>query len=129
MERSTDGRRDEGEFTAFASACRGQLRRTAFLICGDWERAADGTQEALVRLYVAWPRLERSTQLAAYARRTVVNIAIDQCRRRWQHEVVGIPPDVPDRHDGSGNVVERVVLLEALAKLPPRQWACVVLRY
>ena len=37
------GRRDESEFLAFAAACRGQLRRTAYLICGDWERAADLT--------------------------------------------------------------------------------------
>ena len=43
------GRRDEGEFVAFAEACRPWLRRTAYLMCGDWERAADITQEALVR--------------------------------------------------------------------------------
>ena len=42
------GQRVEGEFVAFAESCRPVLRRTAFLMCGDWERAADITH-VLVR--------------------------------------------------------------------------------
>ena len=56
-------RRDEDEFVAFAQVCRPSLRRTAYLMCGDWERAADITQEALVRMYVAWPRLDKARGL------------------------------------------------------------------
>jgi DNA-directed RNA polymerase specialized sigma24 family protein len=48
-------RRDEAEFLDFATAVRPQLRRTAYLICHDWDRAADIAQEALIRLYVAPP--------------------------------------------------------------------------
>ena len=47
------GRRSESEFAAFAASCRPALRRTAFLMCGDWDRAADITQEAMIRVYVA----------------------------------------------------------------------------
>ena len=65
-------RRDDDEFAAFAEACSPALWRTAYLICGDWDRAADITQEALIRMYVAWPRLDRDPWLRAYARRAVV---------------------------------------------------------
>jgi RNA polymerase sigma-70 factor (sigma-E family) len=125
------GRRDEGEFLAFAAACRGQLRRTAYLLCGDWDRAADLTQEALIRLYVAWPRLRHRDGLGAYARKAVVSAAIDHGRRRSSRELVGLPADHQNApvDDPSSRVVDRLVRMDALASLPPRQRACVVLRY
>lgn len=45
--------RDEAEFVEFAQSARGRLRRTAYLLCGDWDRASDFVQEGLIRLYVA----------------------------------------------------------------------------
>src|SRR5688572_16667162 len=122
-------RRDESEFVAFAEACRPSLRRTAFLLCGDWERAADITQEALVKVYVAWPRLEKDHGLRSYARRAVASVAIDQSRKRSSREVPSA--DIGDRsvEDRSGQVVDRLFLMAALAELPPRQRACVVLRF
>ena len=123
------GRRDEGEFVAFAEACRPALRRTAYLMCGDWERAADITQEALVRVYVAWPRLEQDHGLRAYARRAVMSVAIEQSRKRSSGEVP--TADLGDRavEDPAGYVIDRLFLMTALADLPPRQRACVVLRF
>ena len=123
------GRRDEGEFVAFAEACRPALRRTAYLMCGDWERAADITQEALVRVYVAWPRLEQDHGLRAYARRAVMSVAIEQSRKRSSSEVP--TADLRDRavEDPAGHVIDRLLLMTALADLPPRQRACVVLRF
>jgi RNA polymerase sigma-70 factor (sigma-E family) len=123
------GQRDESEFVAFGEACRPALRRTAFLMCGDWERAADITQEALVRVYVAWPRLEQDRGLRAYARRAVMSVAIEQARKRSSREV-------PTAHLGDGlvddpadQVADRLLLMTALAELPARQRACVVLRF
>ena len=37
--------RDEAAFVEFAEAARGRLRRTAYLMCGDWEQASDHVQE------------------------------------------------------------------------------------
>ena len=52
--------RDETAFVEFAQAVRGRLRRTAYLMCGDWDQASDHVQEGLIRVYVAWPRLTRA---------------------------------------------------------------------
>ena len=116
-------RRDEAEFLDFATAVRPQLRRTAYLICHDWDRAADIAQEALIRLYVAWPRLEQTVGLRAYARRVVVNAAIDQGRRRSSTEVLDATPISGVTADPSEATIDRLLVLEALAELPPRQRA------
>ncbi|MGB3763117.1 MAG: hypothetical protein WA966_07830 [Ornithinimicrobium sp.] len=52
--------RDEEAFVEFAATASARLRRTAFLLCGDWDRAADHAQEGLIWVYVAWPRLTRA---------------------------------------------------------------------
>jgi len=122
--------RDEEEFVAFAQGARTRLRRTAYLLCGDWERAADHAQEALIRVYVAWPRLTRAGREYAYARKAVVSVVLDHARRRSSSEVVA-EADVQRSSgvDVAEAVTSRAALLAALAELPPRQRACVVLRY
>jgi len=122
-------RRNESDFAAFADATGPSLRRTAYLMCGDWERAADITQETLVRVYMAWTRLDPDHGVHAYARRVAVRVAIDQGRKRSSHEV---PTDEVAEHavaDSAEQLVERALLMTALAELPARQRACVVLRY
>jgi RNA polymerase sigma-70 factor (sigma-E family) len=117
------------EFAAFAASSLADLRRTAYLLCGDWHRAEDAAQEALLRLYRAWRRVERREALLAYARRTTVRILIDESRRPWRRETpVEVAPDVP-HPDRSGRVDDRAEMVAALAQLPPRRRACVVLRY
>ncbi len=61
---------------------RGRLRRTAYLLCGDWDRASDFAQEGLIRVYVNWPRIKRQGKELAYARSAVVSAFIDASRRR-----------------------------------------------
>jgi RNA polymerase sigma-70 factor (sigma-E family) len=118
------------DFVEFVAASRERLRRTAFLLCGDWHLASDITQEALIRVYVAWPRLERKGGLEAYARRAVVSVVIDQSRKRSSTEVPGIAVQAaPSARDLAGDVVARQAMLHALARLPQRRRACVVLRY
>ena len=123
-------RRDEQQYVDFVVAAQQRLRRTAYLMTGDWQLAADVVQEALLRVYVAWPRLERSGGLPTYARRAVVSAAIDQRRRPWQREQP--TPIDTERSDGNridDRISDREMLLTALRELPTRQRACVVLRY
>lgn len=122
--------RDEAAFVEFAGAVRGQLRRTAYLMCGDWDQASDHVQEGLIRVYVAWPRLTRAGREHAYARRAVVSAFLDHARRRSSTEVPQEHHrDVPSGQDVAESVALRAALTSALAELPPRQRACVVLRY
>jgi DNA-directed RNA polymerase specialized sigma24 family protein len=51
---------DEAEFTEFAAAMIRRLRRTAYLMCGDWHRAEDASQDALVKVYRRWHRIDRT---------------------------------------------------------------------
>ena len=122
--------RDEAAFVEFAEAVRGKLRRTAFLLCGDWDQASDHVQEGLIRVYVAWPRLTRAGREYAYARKAVVSAFLDHSRRRSSTEVAAEPDrDVPSGQDVAESVALRTALMSALTGLPSRQRACVVLRY
>ncbi|TDV54935.1 SigE family RNA polymerase sigma factor [Actinophytocola oryzae] len=117
------------EFSAYFAARVHVLRNTAHLLCGDWHRAEDITQLAMLRLYVAWPRLARRDVLDAYARRVVVRTFLAEDRRgRWRREqLTDTPPDVAATVDGDGT--ERLLLTRALAAVPPRQRVVLVLRY
>jgi DNA-directed RNA polymerase specialized sigma24 family protein len=50
-------RRHPEEFTSFVLVVQPALRRTAYLMCGDWSLASDFVQEALIRVYRHWSRL------------------------------------------------------------------------
>ena len=55
------------EFVAFAEAAAPQLRRTAFLLCGNWHTAEDLAQTALARVFVSWRKIRRQDAAHAYA--------------------------------------------------------------
>ena len=117
------------EFSEYVAGRRRQLRRTAYLLCGDSHRAEDLVQTTLMKVYVAWPRIRTDGgNVDAFARRVMVNANIDETRRPWRRERVGVEED-----DLDGVVADtgedRDVLLSALAGLPPRQRAAVVLRH
>ncbi len=120
-----EGRHEQ--FTAFARARTAALRRTAFLLCGDWHRAEDIVQTAMIRLYVAWHRASRADSVEAYARQAVLRVFLDQRRRFWHREVPA--HTMPDTGYSVADTDDRVVLLAALAKVPDRQRAAIVLRY
>jgi RNA polymerase sigma-70 factor (sigma-E family) len=123
-------RTHDEEFTAFAAGALPQLRRTAYLMSGDWHRAEDVAQEALIRVYGAWRRVERHEGLLSYARRTTVRLLIDESRRPWRREHPTATHDAGAWvNDGGAVVDERDAMVRALAQLPPRRRACVVLRY
>ncbi|WP_406054887.1 SigE family RNA polymerase sigma factor [Kribbella sp. NBC_00889] len=124
-------RRDEDEFTEFAALTMPRLRRTAYLMCGDWHRAEDAAQDALVSVYRRWNRIERGDGLLGYAHRCVVNAVLTQARRPWRRERLD---DITDEstaplRDAVGAVDDRLLVVRALAALPPSQRACVVLRH
>lgn len=119
----------EEAYVAFATARRDQLRRIAYGMCGDWHRADDLVQTALVRLYVAWPRVARTGTEDAYVRKILLNAAIDESRRAVRREVpTETLPDRASSFSGLG-VEERDSLVGALQALPAQQRAAVLLRH
>jgi len=120
---------DEAEFKAYAAARMRELRRTAFLLCGDWHHADDVVQTVLTKLYLNWTKVQQRDRLDAYVRTMLVRATFDRRRKlSWRREVSSAAlPEAPSR--ASGNVEDRLLLFDALAKMPPRQRAVVVLRF
>jgi RNA polymerase sigma-70 factor (sigma-E family) len=123
--------RDEQEFAEYFAARCDAVRRTAYLMCGDWHRADDLAQTAFVALHRKWNKIRDREALDAYVRRTVVRAVIDESRRPWRRErFTDQLPDTPTSATDVGDaVVTRHVLLDGLRKVPPRQRAVLVLRF
>ena len=108
-----------------------EIVRFATFIMGDVHAAEDATQEAFMRVYDAWDRLEDPERAVAYLRATIVNLS----RGRHRHRLVAErnqPPRlvaVPSAEDDAMGRVGRKAVLEAVSSLPSRQRACVVMRH
>ena len=115
----------ESQYADYFAARSVALRRLAYAISGDWHLADDLVQHTFLQLYRHWRRLDPGT-LDAYARRTVVNSFLSHRRRYHREHVVADLPDsaAPESADPPGGVVAA-----ALAQLPARQRALVVLRH
>ncbi len=123
--------RDEQEFAEYFAARRDAVRRTAFMLCGDWHRADDLAQTAFVALHRRWRKVRDRGALDAYVRRTLVRAMIDETRRPWRRErFVEEMPEVAHPDGEVGDVVAtRSALLDGLRRVPPRQRAVLVLRF
>jgi RNA polymerase sigma-70 factor (sigma-E family) len=117
----------DDEFETFVRGHRSALVRFATtLTAGDAHLAEDIVQTALVRVYLARPSSKRD--LNAYVRRAIVNGLIDHKRRPFMRRERSAP-DLPERAitDPTDDVDRD--LLAALAAIPVRMRAAVVLRH
>ena len=120
-------RGNEDAFRAFALSRRPTLRRTAFLLCGDWHLADDLVQTALVKLYVAWPRVRQGGPPDAYAHRILMRCFLDDRRRPWRRES---PVEDVALHTTTARAEDDLLDLgSALTHLPPRQRATLLARF
>ncbi|WP_377272323.1 SigE family RNA polymerase sigma factor [Peterkaempfera sp. SMS 1(5)a] len=113
-------------FEEYAAARQRHLYRTAHLLCGDAHRAQDLTQTTLAKLFQHWRRVSRADNLDAYARTVLTRTYLSEQRRRVLARRAGLLRGDPGPRDDSDL---RLTLLDALAELPPRARAMVVLRY
>jgi len=126
---------DENRFREFARHHALPLRRSAYLLCGDWHLAEDLVQATLIKLHGVWPRVDRVHQPVSYARKILLNRWLAERRRAWRRS-----------EDRSGDVPEgtglawspetsqeqaelRAELFGLLAAIAPRQRAVLVLRF
>lgn len=125
-------REAQASFEDFVYARSSSLLRTALLLTGQNRAdAEDLLQIALERAYRHWPRLCRSGEPERYIRRILANASADRWRRLARRPEQPMPAAGPDPAvpDGTAKIVDREYLLWALATLPPRQRAVLVLRY
>jgi RNA polymerase sigma-70 factor (sigma-E family) len=125
------------EFERFVTERTDQLLRTAYLMAWDLAEAEDLVQETLLQVARRWPKVRTMEHPAAYARKLLVNLAIDTAQKRARRNgelTAGGGADAADRPDHRAerdldSVDAQAVLLDALAGLPARQRAIIVLRY
>ncbi|MGN9911211.1 SigE family RNA polymerase sigma factor [Phytohabitans sp. LJ34] len=106
------------------------LSRTAYLLTGDHTLAEDLLQHALAKTAAHWRRVVEGGNPEGYVRRVMVNERTSRWRRRRYVEVSDAAAgDLPGPADEAEAAVRRISLRRALAALPPRQRAVVVLRF
>ena len=119
------------DFDQFVAAHVDDLLRTAYLIVWDEGEAEDLVQECLLKVARRWPRIRRMGQPRAYARRILVNLALDGARgrsRRRRELEPGAPASLV-AVDPLPALEARAELLQELGQLHERQRAVLVLRY
>ncbi|MEP7090914.1 MAG: SigE family RNA polymerase sigma factor [Nocardioidaceae bacterium] len=115
------------DFEEFVAARSSRLLRTAYLLTHDRGLAEDLVQTALSKAWFAWGRVDNDPE--PYVRRILVNTYASWWRRRWNGEepTDALPDTGSSGHDESS--AARHDLWDAMARLPKRQRAVVVLRY
>lgn len=122
-------------FEAFAADAADTLFRTGCLMTGDPSEAEDLVQETFVRLARRWHRVAAMDHPVAYARRVLINLALDGARRRSRQraelEPHGSEPELADEHAARAlqQIDDLAEFRWALARLAPRERAVLVLRY
>ncbi len=120
---------DEDRFTEFVRTHTASLFRTAYLMTGDYQRAEDVLQSALIRVYQHWPRVDTMDHPVGYARKIVMNQAVSWWRKRSSHESLVTLHDEPAWSGRVDEVPEHERVWAAVLSLPRRQRAVIVLRY
>ncbi|MEV4136681.1 SigE family RNA polymerase sigma factor [Dactylosporangium sp. NPDC049742] len=124
MRLDDDDRRQFGEYFAARHIV---VRRTAYLLCGDWHWADDLTQATFIKVAAGWQRVRDQQALDAYTRTCLLRTYLSETRRVWRRRErpYAEPPDTPFDDDGT----ERMLFAAALSQLPPRRRATIICRY
>jgi RNA polymerase sigma-70 factor (sigma-E family) len=111
--------------------CHADMVRFAAFLTGRVDAAEDIAQDAFVRVFDAWERIDDPARADAYLKTTVVNLVRGGHRREQiaernadHHLAV-----VPSAEDDALGELKRQRVLDAVAALPMRQRACAVMRH
>jgi len=109
-----------------------QVLRIAYRMLGNWADAEDVAQESFVRLHRhGLGAFSDDAALGAWLCRVTANLCLDRLRTRARWRTAELPeraaPDVSAESDALRDEQKRL-LMEALARLPERERAAVVLR-
>ena len=118
------------DFRSYVAARSPALLRTAYALTGNRADAEDLLQTALARTYLAWERIREREAADGYVRQVMLNTRTSWWRKRKVDEhPTGELPERPAGRDATADADLHDALWTALAGLPKRQRAMVVLRY
>jgi RNA polymerase sigma-70 factor (sigma-E family) len=117
----------DAEFKDFYLAEAPRLLRLAIMLTGDPEKAADLSQEALIKVYTKWHRI-RNESPGPYARTILVNLCRSAYRRKML-EIRKAPAHSGYIPDQSTHVDDALRVATALSALSPIRRAVVLLRF
>ena len=118
------------EFEEYVSARGQELVRLGFTVSGDYQRAEDLAQIALMQAFRSWRKVRKADDPHHYVRRILINAYLSMTRRRSYSEA---PTAELDPHrtvpDHATDIVNSDDLWRALAALSARERVVLVLRY
>jgi RNA polymerase sigma-70 factor (ECF subfamily) len=122
---------NEADFERLYQTSYGKILGTLTAMLGDRAAAEDCAQDAFERAYKKWSTWQPLAPAEAWVHRIAVNAAVSYQRKMRLREVgevikrIGRPGVAPDPQV----LAENSDLTAALAKLPPKQAAAIVLRH
>ena len=118
------------EFEEYVSARGQELVRLGFTVSGDYQRAEDLAQIALMQAFRSWRKVRKADDPHHYVRRILINAYLSMTRRRSFTEAPTAEIDaertVPDP---ATDIVNSDDLWRSLARLSARERVVLVLRY
>ena len=128
---------DKDAFGAIVNQYNTLMMRTAFMIIGDRDIAADAVQDALIQAWQHLPGLRESGALRPWLMRIVVNQCISYKRKAARtaafvrqslaDQSTQLAAEIADDH--KGRLERDWDLAETVNKLPPKQQAVIMLHY
>jgi RNA polymerase sigma-70 factor (sigma-E family) len=118
----------DADFAEFVDRSLPGLLRFGHVLTGSPQEAEDLVQEALAKCLRRW-RLARADDPVAYVRRTMINTHLTRWRRWGSRVRLGDVPEAGREDAGLARRDDWDALRRALAELPSRQRAVLVLRY
>src|SRR3977135_4116984 len=122
---------NEADFERLYQTSYGKILGTLTAMLGDRAAAEDCAQDAFERAYKKWPTWQPIAPAEAWVHRIAINAAVSYQRKMRLREGgdvirrIGRPGLAPDPQV----LAEHRELAAALAKLPPKQAAAIVLRH
>lgn len=120
-------RNRDAEFRDFYLTEAPRLNRLALMMTGDPGRAADLSQDALIKVYTKWPKI-RNEDPGPYARTILVNLCRSAYRRKML-ELKKAPVSAGYIPDRTNRVDDALRVATALSALSPIRRAVVLLRF
>lgn len=124
---------DEAAYREYVADRRRTMVRTAYLLAGDWPVAEGLVRATLAKLYVVWTKVHRRDDADLYANRILFGRYFDNLRKPWRRPFAATNAtrlDLIDRNKSREDTERsRIALRAALASMPPKQRAVLVLLF